>query len=101
MKTLVIKNINLMSVFKLFAGMSFIAGFVVALFSGGLANSQIRYQLESIPFIGTMLTGFFGAIIFGLIVAVLNGIISVVGAVLYNLFAMILGGIEIEVDEKG
>lgn len=99
MKKVEFKRIDLMSVFKLFAGMSFIIGFVIALFGGGFGNEQLRYQLETVPFIGKMLTGFFGAILFGVASALLNGLCSVIGAVLYNIFAMILGGVQVEIDE--
>ena len=100
MKKIVLKNIDLMSVFKLIGGMSFIVGFVIALFGGGFGSEQFRNQLQTVPYIGSMLTGFLGALIFGLISAVVSGLAVALQAVLYNVFAMILGGIEIEVDEK-
>ena len=92
------KSIDLMSVFKLFAGLSFVVGFIFALFGAGL-NEQFAYALKSIPFVGSMLTGFVGAIVFGLISAIFSGLYFVIIAALYNLFAMIFGGIEFDVDE--
>ena len=98
-KKIVCRNIDLMSVFKLIAGMSFVLGFIIALFGGGLSE-EFAYQLKNVPFIGSMLTGFLGAILFGVFAALLNGLMVMICAVLYNLFAMIFGGVEIDIDEK-
>lgn len=99
MKKIEIKNIDLASVFKLFGGMSFVLGFIVALFGGGLGG--LEDQLKTIPFIGTLLTGFFGAIILGAAMAVICGLLAMLHAALYNIFAMIVGGVEIDVKERG
>lgn len=100
MKRIEFKSIDLASVFKLFAGMSFVIGFVFGLFGGGFGNVQLQNQLKNVPFVGSMLTGFFGAILFGLVSAVISGLVFVLYAVVYNIFAMIFGGIEVEVDDK-
>ena len=100
MKKIELKNIDLASVFKLFSGMSFIIGFIVALFGHGFGGTQVQQQLQNIPFIGSLMTGFLGAIISGLIIAVVCGLVATLHAVLYNIFAMIVGGIEIEIVEK-
>jgi len=47
-----------------------------------------------------MLNGFFGAILFGLVSAIVAGLAVCLQAVLYNVFAMIFGGIEVDIDEK-
>jgi hypothetical protein len=100
MKKIEFKSIDLGSVFKLFASMSFVIGFVVGLFSGGFGGAQLQHQLRNVPFIGTMLTGFLGAILFGAFCALAGGLVFALQAVLYNVFAMIFGGIEIDVDDK-
>ncbi len=100
MKKIEFKTIDLASVFKLFAGMSFVVGFVVGLFGGGFGGEQLQHQLRNIPFIGSMLTGFFGAILFGLVISVVSGLAVALQAVLYNIFAMIFGGIEVEVEDR-
>ena len=100
MKKIELKNIDLASVFKLFGGMSFIMGFIIALFSSGFSGMQMRQQMQSIPFIGSLLSGFLGAIIIGVIFAVVCGLVAALHAVLYNIFAMIVGGVEIDVVEK-
>ncbi len=100
MKRIELKNVDLASVFKLFGGMSFIIGFIIALFGGGFGGMRVQQQLQTIPFIGSLMTGFLGAIIIGLISAFLCGLVAMLHAVLYNIFAMIVGGVEIEVVEK-
>lgn len=99
MKKIEVKNINLVSVFKLFGGMSFIIGFIIALFGGGFGDSQFQQQLQNIPFIGSMLKGFLGSLIMGVITAVICGLAAMLNAALYNIFAMIIGGIEIDINE--
>jgi hypothetical protein len=100
MKKIEFKNIDLASVFKLFAGMSFVVGFVIGLFSGGFGDPNLQNQMRNVPFIGSMVGGFFGAILFGLFSALITGLGVSLQAILYNIFAMIFGGIEIEVDES-
>ncbi|MBU1045077.1 MAG: DUF3566 domain-containing protein [Candidatus Omnitrophica bacterium] len=100
MKRIEFKSIDLASVFKLFAGMSFVIGFIVGLFGGGFGGEQLQHQLRNVPFIGSMLNGFIGAILFGLFSAVVSGLALCLQAVLYNVFAMIFGGIEIDIDDK-
>lgn len=100
MKKIELKNVDLASVFKLFGGMSFIMGFIIALFGSGFGGIQMQQQLQTIPFVGSLLTGFLGAILIGLISAVVCGLVAALHAVLYNIFAMIVGGVEIDVVEK-
>ena len=100
MKRIEFKSIDLASVFKLFAGMAFVVGFVVGLIGGGFGGDQFQHQLRNVPFIGSMLNGFFGAILFGLVSAIVAGLAVCLQAVLYNVFAMIFGGIEVDIDEK-
>ena len=99
MKKITFKKIDLLSVFKLVAGMSLIIGFVIGLFSGGFGNQMMQNQMSGVPFIGGMMNGFMGALLFGLFSGIFSGLAVVIQAVLYNVFAMIFGGIEIEVDE--
>ncbi|MBU1086835.1 MAG: DUF3566 domain-containing protein [Candidatus Omnitrophica bacterium] len=96
MKRIEFKSIDLASVFKLFAGMGFVIGFVVGLVGG----DQLQHQLRNVPFVGSMLNGFIGAILFGVFSAVVSGLAVCLQAVLYNVFAMIFGGIEVDVDDK-
>ena len=100
MKTIELKNIDLASVFKLFGGMSFIICFIIALFGSGFGGARFQQQLQNIPFIGSLMSGFLGAIIIGLICALVCGLIAALHAVLYNIFAMVVGGIEIDIVEK-
>jgi len=100
MKRIEFKSVDLASVFKLFGGISFIIGFIIALFGGGFGSQQLQHQLKNVPFVGSMLSGFFGALLFGVVSALLSGLVAMLHAVLYNIFAMILGGVEVEVEEK-
>ena len=94
------KTVGLGSVFKLFGGMNFILGFVIALFGLGMKNVAMQRTVEQLPFVGGMMTGFMGALIFGLVASIVGGLYFVILAALYNLFSMLLGGIEIEVDQE-
>ena len=67
MSRITLRTIGLASIFKLFGGMNFIFGFVFALFGLGMKNVALQRSVEQIPFIGGMMTGFMGALIFGLI----------------------------------
>ncbi len=100
MKRIELKNVDLASVFKLFGGMSFIIGFIIALFGSGFGGVQLQQQLQTLPFVGSLMNGFLGAVIIALVIAVVFGLVAMLHAVLYNIFAMIVGGIEIEVEEK-
>ena len=100
MKKIVIKNISLGSVFWLFSGMFLVVGFIMALFGGGFMGEPLRQSMRSIPFVGTLFTGFLGALVFGLINGVISGLMFSLLAALYNIFAMILGGIHFDVEEK-
>jgi len=99
MKIVEFKKVSLASVFTLFGGMNFVLGFVIGLLGGDIGG-QFKGQLQNIPYIGNLLTGFWGAIIFGLLSAILGGLYFTLMAVIYNVFAMITGGIKVEVDEK-
>ncbi|MFH1459360.1 MAG: DUF3566 domain-containing protein [Candidatus Omnitrophota bacterium] len=100
MKRMEVKNIDLMSVFKLFGSMSFILGFILALFGSGFGGAAFRQQLQTVPFVGPLLQGVLGAVIFGLIAAIFNGLCAALSAVIYNIFAMIMGGVELEINER-
>jgi len=99
MKKIEVRNIDLISVFKLFGGMSFVIGFIIVLFGGGFGDAQFQQQMQNIPFIGSMLKGFFGSLIMGVVIAVICGLGAMLNAALYNIFAMIVGGVEIEIKD--
>ncbi|MFH2144847.1 MAG: DUF3566 domain-containing protein [Candidatus Omnitrophota bacterium] len=94
------KSFDLASVFKLFASICFVLVFVFALFSRDFSNPQFKQLLESIPFVGSLLTGFMGALIISVVGALIFGIYFVLMAVIYNIFAMISGGIMMNVEDK-
>ncbi|MCM8814255.1 MAG: hypothetical protein NC924_10065 [Candidatus Omnitrophica bacterium] len=100
MRKIVFKMVNVISVYKLFAAMSFIIGFVLALFGVGFFGEQVHAMLETIPFIGTALTGFFAAIAVGVILSLIGGLFFAIVAALYNVFSIIMGGIEMEIEDK-
>jgi hypothetical protein len=100
MKKIEIKNVSLPSVFKLFAGLFFVLGFVASLFGGGMGNARVQEFLQDLPYVGSFMGGVVGALIFGIIAALIGGLGCSLGAVLYNIFAMILGGVEIDYEER-
>ncbi len=108
MSKLRIKNLGLLSVGKIYAVMSFVFSLLIAvpyglfiiiisLFSGAAAGSQ-----DGIA--GLTVGG--GGIVIGIVViigipifyAVLGFIAGILAALIYNIFAGLVGGIEIEVE---
>jgi hypothetical protein len=100
MKKIEIKNVSLLSVFKLFAGLFFVVGFVMSLFGGGMGNSRVQEFLQDLPYVGGLMNGVVGALIFGVMAALFGGLAFSLGTVLYNIFAMILGGVELDYEER-
>ena len=100
MKKITLKKIDLVSTFKLFAGLSLVVCFVIGLLSGGFGGQQLQNQMSNVPFIGSMVGGFMGALLFGLFSGIISGAVVMIQAMLYNVFAMLFGGVEIEVDEN-
>ncbi len=100
MKSAEIRSICLLSVFKYFGGVSLIAGLIAGLFGNTLKINVVMPQLaRALPFMTKIGPG----IPSGLALAVIYGLIIGAGfsilALLYNLFAGVLGGIRVFVKE--
>ncbi|GEM_PF-1633319 len=100
-----IKSINAWTAFKLglvaYLTLGLLFGIMVGIMFGIIGGVAGMEELQNTPFAGIVGVGggFVGGIIFGLIWGVFYGIAGAVGmtfmALLYDLFAMIVGGIKI------
>ncbi len=109
-KQLEIKSINIWSVFKIsliaYLLIGLLAGLFIGVFGAMIGGFFSAADLEEIPFASGILGatgGFLGGlllgVVFGIIYGLGGGIFAVLGALVYNLFASIAGGIKIRVKE--
>mgnify|MGYP005854688947 CR=1 FL=1 len=104
MRKLEVRKIQIGSVFKL----CFIGGAVLGLILGILVLvTGSMAQSLGLPLAGTLETGGamqIGASILGVLIAslgygLINGIFGIIGAFIYNIFAAIVGGIVLNIEE--
>lgn len=101
LKKIEFKHICVLSVFKFFGGIFFIAGLIIGLFANMLKINVIAPGLaNALPFMANLRPG----IPLGIAFAVIYGVSAAVGfsvfALAYNLFAAILGGIKFYTKEE-
>ncbi|GAH12580.1 unnamed protein product, partial [marine sediment metagenome] len=108
-KTVELKRVGVLSAFKFFAGAFMIVGLVLGFFVGlaGIPDSlalSILPLIQGAPFVisftGSVRLGVMAAISFAIFYGIAGGLIYTVFALLYNIFAIIFGGVRIKVDEK-
>lgn len=96
MKTYEIKKISAESAFKLFAGIFLAVGLIFGLFFG-LVGAQ--FLPKDSPLQALASKGILSGLIIGIIYGLVGGLFYVVLATIYNVFAAILGGIKISLEE--
>ena len=96
MKIYEIKKISAASAFRLFGGMFLIVGLVFGLFFG-LTGAE--FLPKNSPLQAVAAKGIVAGLIVGVIYGFIGGLIYLVFAAVYNLFALILGGIKISLEE--
>ncbi len=99
MRTVVIKRIGVLSTFKFFGSLFLVLGLVFGLFSGLIMSYVNLPALSSVPVMSKLTGGILAGVVSGIIYAIAGGIIYMVLAVLYNVFAAIVGGIKIDIEE--
>ncbi|MBM3252626.1 MAG: hypothetical protein FJZ16_00030 [Candidatus Omnitrophica bacterium] len=95
MKTIELKYIGIISVFKLFTGMFIIIGLTVGILSG-MTKQIIPFKL---PFIERIGSGVIGRLILVFLHGLTVGMLTAIIALSYNFFAWILGGIKFEIED--
>ena len=94
-----IKGISIGSIFKIFGAMSLIIGLIVGLSSGLVGVDAIKPFLKDAPFLKSVSTGINAGLIVGLVYGIVGGLVCSFLALIYNLFASIVGGIKIKVED--
>ena len=109
MKTVELKRVGVWSAFKFFGGAFMMVGLVLGFFVGlvGIPDSlalSILPLIQGAPFVisftGSVQLGLMAAVSFAIFYGIAGGLIYTVFALLYNIFAIIFGGVRIKVDEK-
>ena len=96
MKTYELKKISVTSVFKLFGGMFLIVGLIIGLFFSSIGAGFLP---KDSPLPALASKGIGAGLILGVIYGLIGGLVYVICAAIYNLFAAILGGIRIHLEE--
>ena len=97
---MILKKINVWSMAKVYGILMGIMGLILELFSGifSLVFSQIPYQDGINPPFAAL--GPASIIVFPIVYAVMGVIVGAITALIYNLAAKLVGGIELEFDKK-
>jgi hypothetical protein len=99
-RTLEIKSIDVLSVFRLFSGVFSIMGLITGLFANLLRiDIMSAGVIRVFPFIAKLGPGIFVGIALGIIYGLSAGIAFSILALLYNFFAALLGGLRFAVRE--
>ena len=101
MKSMEIKQISGFSVFKFFGGTFLVLGLLLGLFGQLIGMSSAAVTISNaFPFISKVPVGILSGIIFGALYGLLAGVVFTAMALIYNLFAAVLGGIVISVNDE-
>ena len=109
MHILEIKQIGIGSAFCLFGGIFLIFGLIFGLLLGLFGIPEITSSpacpfLKNIPFLitftGSLQLGLLTGLLFGVIYGLAGGLMYAIFALVYNIFATILGGIKLKVKEN-
>jgi len=101
MKSMEIKRISGLSVFKFFGGMFLISGLLLGLFGRFIGMSSAAVTLSNLfPFMAEVPSGILTGILFGVLYGLIAGVVFTVLALVYNVFAGVLGGVKVSVKEE-
>jgi len=91
----ILKSIGVASIFKMFGGTFFQFGLIV-----GLILSLVFPEELYLPIIGTIPSGIIGAFLYAVFWGLAVGLIAGLLGAIYNIFALLFGGIVLAVEEK-
>lgn len=102
-KKIVLKKISVTAtftlVFWLYATIALIVGLAATLFNVGIMPSLWVKQIPHLGTIGIMGAGVIAAFVFALINGLGAGIVAAFMAMIYNLFALMFGGLRFTIEE--
>jgi len=90
-----LKSIGVASTFKMVGGTILIFSLIV-----GLIISLVSPEEMFLPVIGTIPSGIVGALLFAIFYGFFSGLSSAVVVAIYNVFALLFGGITFAIKEK-
>lgn len=108
MKILQLRKIGAWSAFKFFGGMFMIIGLVLGFFFGltGIPDTLVLKILSLIQdapvvisFTGSVQLGILAGAWFAIFYGIVGGLIGTIFSLLYNIFAIIFGGLRVKVEE--
>ncbi|MBU4376724.1 MAG: hypothetical protein KKD29_04505 [Candidatus Omnitrophica bacterium] len=100
-KKMEFKSICVLSVFRYFGGVFLIAGLMIGLFANIFNITLATPQLvKALPFMANVTSGIPAGVAFAIMYGLSAGIGFSIFALLYNLFASIMGGIKCLVKEE-
>ena len=99
METIEIKSVSTGSVFRFFGGILMLMGLVIGLLVGLVGEPALPGAFKEIPFLGTTGPGILSGIILGILYGLMGGLCCAILATIYNIFAGLLGGIRVVLEE--
>lgn len=99
MRRIEIKSISLGSIFKIFGAVSLIGGLISGLSFGLIGGAAIKFFMKDVPYVQIVSPGVASGLVLGMICGLIGGATWVIIAFIYNLFAGIVGGIKIDIEE--
>ncbi|NOZ63945.1 MAG: hypothetical protein GXO71_03255 [Caldiserica bacterium] len=95
MKQWILKSIGVASTFKMVGGTTLIFSLIT-----GLVISLVSPEEMFLPLMGTIPSGIVGALLFAAFYGFFTGLSAAVLVAIYNIFALLFGGITLKIEEK-
>lgn len=93
-----IRRIGILSLANVYGLLSFIMGLILGLTTFAFSNLIEFYNVQQDPFYQSL--GFWVIVLLPILYGVVGFLAGALGALLYNLVAKYIGGIELETDKK-
>jgi uncharacterized membrane protein len=103
MRTLELKAVSPVAVFRLFGGSGMLIGAIVCIYLALEDKLEIPIFLNSLPFLGgteTVLRNIFLGGVTGILYGALLGLSLTASALIYNFLSSLFGGVDMKFDER-
>ncbi|MFH1776855.1 MAG: hypothetical protein ABH952_04765 [Candidatus Omnitrophota bacterium] len=100
MRQIEIKTIHIGSMFTFFGGSGMVIGLLLGLFGQALFKQNFLEFMAELPVLSKLPGGVIRALIFGVLIGLVWGIGMSLYAAVYNVFAALLGGIRLFVEDE-